>query len=138
MRDRTVDEQLAEWGIPVDATGPFACELRAKMNERENHGLRTGGVSFGPLYYEMDAEQRAKEWLSIIWTIESGYFYRVSGIDPVISWRYDMKGGWPGRRHFEIRWSAIPARIGDRLREAAYLWRVFRDRYILGIRDPYA
>lgn len=79
-------------------------------------------------------EERAR--LAFQWAIDHGLSHRVECFDPPMRWVWNLSSGTPVRR-LRIDWKRIPAWLGDRRREAAFMVRRWWIKRVLKLRNPY-
>lgn len=115
-------------GFADDATGPYVTELRELMARKAANGLRyasPGTWAVEP--WLIPDEERARELLAVEWSMARQHSYEVKCLDPPVHWQYDVRRG---TRRLVIKWSSIPAWLGDRWREAGMHYRIWRDRKV--------
>ena len=131
----TVEQQMARFGIPETEAGPYVTALRAMIVRKLAEGMiYMSAGSCTEAFYDLPYEGQAKERLAWDWELEHSHSHRVEAIDGVIWKTYDLKTGKHSRR---VLWDNLFPWIGDRFRELCCKWRVFRDRKILNISNPY-
>jgi len=74
---------------------------------------------------------------AVDWCVQHGLTYRVECIDGIAGWRWDLSGGWPGRKYYHVAWRRIPNWLADRVREAAFLVRRFWVLRVRRLTNPY-
>lgn len=117
MTPSRADKIMHQMGFPDSETGPYVAELR-KVIEREVAG-GLASHSYGTWAADnLTHEERARALLEFHWAIERGHFHRVECLD-----------GFSLRR--------LRPWLGDRAREGAMLFRLWRDRYLLRRQNPY-
>lgn len=91
--------------------GPYAAQLRdltEKQVRERGLRMRGGGTWAG----DVDNETRARAILEMEWNLSRGHCARCMNID---------------------KWT-----VGDALCRLGMNWRIFRDKYILRLRNPYS
>lgn len=136
----TVERIMNGMGFPPTASGPFVSALRKKTtDEVVMKGLRSRHTSFEPEAELLTYDERAKAILAWEWAMERGHSYKQKCFAPPVGWRFVINH--TGRRHTEwriyIRWNRLLPWFGDRIRQIGMKWRVFRDKRILKLRNPY-
>lgn len=128
MKPFTLEQQMARFGIPETEQGPFVAALREATQKKLDSGMvmqSAGMMADG--FYSLPYEEQAKARLAFDWALERRHSYRTEVIDPMWGWRTDTR---TMKRRPYVRWHRIPAWLGDRFREAAMKYRVWRDRTI--------
>lgn len=108
---------------------PFAIEFLEHMEKKRDEGLKRFHASPAP---QATVEDFAREMLGWDWACERGHTARttVSMDGGLIRYRTNVA---TMKRHYYIEWRWL----GDQWRVLGMKWRVFRDKKILGLRNPY-
>lgn len=129
----TTEEIMTRMGFRSDELGPHVAELRKVVDRQISEGLQNRSYgSWAP--GDHTDEVRAKAFLEAEWAMQHGHCCEVKCMDSTpIDWRFSTK---TMRWHLEIKPRRLLPWLGDRCREMAMHYRIWRD-YLLGRSNPY-
>lgn len=127
---RTPEQVLERMGFPAAIDTPYVREIRDHVTKQMEDGLidHSGGTWAGSIA-DYSPETRAKAILAMNWAFERGWAYEQKALDGLRWWSKNRNGTWSHPNLIE--W------LGDLWRETGMKFRVFRDRYILRLKNPY-
>lgn len=129
----TTDEIMTRMGFQPNDPNPYVAALRKVVERQISEGMVTRSYgSWAPGNHS--DEVRAKAFLEVEWEMQHGHSYRQEVMDSTpIDWRFNTKTMcW----HLEIKPRRLLPWLGDRCRETAMHFRIWRDR-LMGARNPY-
>lgn len=127
MRRRySAEEIMLRMGFPETEDGHYVTLFRAMIAREVECGMVDH--SYGTWAGDISCEERAKMFLALDWARRRGHQCRVELIDR-LTWRRF----WRRKDKVEM----LAAWTRDGVRRAVVSFRVWRDKYVLRLRNPY-
>lgn len=125
---------LEKMGFPDSEQGSYVKEFRKLIERQVSEGMQNR--SYGTWARDdLTCEERARALLEVEWALQRKHSAKIKMLDSPVRLSINTK---TQKRRLIISWRTIPAYVGDRFRVLGMKWRIFRDKYILKIKNPYA
>lgn len=121
-------------GYPDTENGPYVVELRCWVFDQVCQRGMIGASSGTWRKNDLSYEERAREYLAVVWEMDNSYSTPVRCWDPIICRRFDAR---TLKSTVEINWRNLPDRMLDwRDSQLMFIKRLV-DRKILKKTNPY-